>query len=262
MPEQVIDYRGAQIYVSRCGGGDPLLYLHSAGGGRFVTAFRKTLAEHFDVVAPDLPGFSRSPRPDWLDGMDDVVYFALDLMEGLGFDSYVVVGESLGGWLGAELAVHHPERIRRLVLLSPIGIELPEVPYADFLRLSPQEMVSALFHDPAKAAHLFSAELSEDEIVEIYENNTTFARLAWVSLYTNPKLRERLYRATCPTLLVWGENDQAVPRAYAEVWAETLPNARLEIIPECGHAITIEQPEAAARLVLESAGVDRPAVTS
>jgi pimeloyl-ACP methyl ester carboxylesterase len=248
--EEPFEYRGAQIHLDRGGEGAPLLYIHHSGGGRFWNEFHESLSDDYEVIAPDLPGFSRSPRPDWLDDIDDVVLFALDLMEALGFERYSVVGESLGGWVAGELAIHHPERLDRLVLMAPIGLYQPEEPYVDFLTLNTEEQVQAYFHDPAVAARAFPAEPSEDEIMEMYENNSTTARLAWAESYSNRKLRDRLYRVTPPTLLLWGDDDKAVPRSYATLWEELVPNASLELVNACGHAISLEQPVAAGEKVL------------
>lgn len=248
--EETFEYRGAQIHLDRGGEGDPLLYIHHSGGGRYWNEFHRSLSDHYEVIAPDLPGFSRSPRPGWLDDVDDVALFALDLMEALGFERYAVIGESLGGWIAGELAIHHPERLDGLVLMAPIGLYQPEEPYVDFLTLSPEEMVRTYFHDPAVAARVFSPEPSEDEVMEMYENNSTTARLAWVESYSNRKLRDRLFRVAGRTLLLWGDDDKAVPRSYAHLWEESLPNANLELVEACGHAITLEQPVAAGEKVL------------
>ncbi len=249
MSEQTIEYRGSEVFLRREGSGDPLLFLHSEGGGKPWAVFHEALASRFDLIAPDLPGFSRSPRPEWLDGIDDLVYFCLELMDNLGIESLPVVGESLGGWLAAEVAAHHPERVERLALLAPIGLEILEERYADIFSMNPHELAEVLFHDPARAREFFPADPDLEFIAEAYSDRTTFARLCWTTSYTNPKLGERLYRVKAPTLLLWGDSDGIVPIAYAERWRELLPDAELKVIERCGHAVTLDCGEKAAELV-------------
>jgi pimeloyl-ACP methyl ester carboxylesterase len=249
--EQTIEYEGAAVHVTRAGDGPPLLYLHDAGGGRSWTEFHEKLASSFEVVAPDLPGFSRSDFPEWLDGIDDLVYFCLDLMEDLAFETYALVGGSLGGWIAAEIAVHHPERIRSVVLLAPLGLELRGLSYTDLFTLNPVQAAEASFSDPAKGRASVPAAGDGDALVEAYRNRTAFARLAWTSCFANPKLAGRLRRVKAPSLLVWGDDDRIVPTPYTNRWAELIPHAQLKTVGACGHAIVAEQPQAAATLVSE-----------
>ena len=130
--------------------------------------------------------------------MDDLVYHYLRLLDQLGIEQAVVVGASLGGWIAAELAVHSPHRVARLVLLSPAGLRMPEAPPADLFIVPPERIVATLFHDPAAAEGLFPAEPSVDDIMRIYRNNTAFARYAWRPFLNDPKLERRLYRITSP----------------------------------------------------------------
>ena len=90
--------------------------------------------------------------------MDNLVYHYLDVMDQLGLDRPHVVGASFGGWIAAELAVAAPHRIGSLVLLAPAGLRLPEHPVADLFIMSPEQVLTALFHDPAAASGLFPAE--------------------------------------------------------------------------------------------------------
>ena len=238
-----------EIRLLRAGSGPALLFLHAAGGGGW-TPFLDGLSRHFDVLAPDHPGFDESEQTDEMEGVDDLVYHYLRLLDQLGIEQAVVVGASLGGWIAAELAVHSPHRVAKLVLLSPAGLRMPDAPPADLFIVPPERIVPTLFHDPAAAEGLFPAEPSVDDIMRIYRNNTAFARYAWRPFLNDPKLERRLYRITSPTLVVWPDDDKVIPRAHAERYVERIADARLEVIDDCGHALYGEKPEEIAAAVL------------
>jgi pimeloyl-ACP methyl ester carboxylesterase len=240
---QHLDLGGGRIHVMRGGAGAALLYLHPAAGAGFWLPFHDRLAERFDLISPDHPGFGESDRLDWIDGMDDLVYFYLDLLDDLGLESVHVVGASLGGWLAAELAVHQPSKVRSLVLVDPIGLDLPEHPVEDIFGMNPDELRAALFLDPEVALRFISPEPTLDMLMRAFKEKTSFAHLAWNPFCCNPKLHLRLHRVTAPTLVLWGSDDRLVPLAHGERYRDLIADARLEIIDGCGHAPLLEQPE-------------------
>src|SRR5262245_6575109 len=102
---------GCNIALMRGGSGPPLLILHGASGAGAWLSFMVALAEKFDVIVPEHPGFGASDTPDWLDTIHDLAYFYLDVLDQLGLDDVHLVGVSLGGWLAAEIAVRHNSRL-------------------------------------------------------------------------------------------------------------------------------------------------------
>jgi pimeloyl-ACP methyl ester carboxylesterase len=238
-----------EVRLLRAGSGPPLLFLHAAGGGGW-TPFLGNLAQHFEVLAPDHPGFDESEQTEEMEGVDDLVYHYLRLLDALGIEKATVVGASLGGWIAAELAVHSPERVERLVLMSPAGLRMPEAPPADLFIVPVDRLVETLFHDPAAAAGFIPAEPTVDDIIRAYHNNTAFARYAWKPFLNDPKLERRLYRITAPTLVLWPDDDKVIPRAHAERYAERIADARLEVVADCGHAMYGEKPEEFTAAVL------------
>ena len=154
---QHLDLGSGRIHVMRGGAGDAnccsfMQPAEPGSGCRSTTC----LAEHFDVISPDHPGFGESDRLDWIDGMEDLVYFYLDLLDALELESVHLVGASLGGWLAAELAVHQPSKVRSLVMVDPIGLDLPEHPVEDVFGMNPDELRAALFRDPELALRFIS----------------------------------------------------------------------------------------------------------
>ena len=240
---QHLDLGGGRIHLMRGGAGEELLFLHPAAGAGFWLPFHDLLAGHFDVISPDHPGFGESDRLEWIDGMEDLVYFYLDLLDALGLEAVHVVGASLGGWLGAELAVHQPSKVRSLVMVDPIGLDLPEHPVEDIFGMNPDELRASLFSDQELALRIIPPEPDLDMLMRAFKEKTSFARLAWQPFCCNPKLHLRLHRVTAPTLVLWGSDDRLVPLAHGERYRDLIDGARLEIIDDCGHAPLLEQPE-------------------
>ena len=238
-----------RVHMFRGGRGVPLLVLHPEFGANQWFPYHDRLAERFQVLAPDHPGFGQSERPEWLDGIDDLVFHYVDLLNTLGLARVCVLGTSLGGWIAAELAVAHPERLHRLVLVGAGGIQVDGVERFDVFLHPIEETLQRLFHDPNRAAQLLPAEFGPEVIVRGYRETTTLARLSWNPYFYNPKLAHRLRRLTVPTLIVWGENDTFLPLAHGEAYARLIPGATLQIVPNCGHLVPLELTEVFAEHV-------------
>jgi pimeloyl-ACP methyl ester carboxylesterase len=244
-----LEFEGGSVHLLRGGDGPPLLFLHGAGGAGLWFPFHGLLAEHASVFAPDAPGCGQSDTLPGVQEVDDLVYFYLELLDRLDLDSPTIVGHSFGAWCAAELAVHSPERVGRLVMLSPPGLRIPGHMPLDIFFLQPQEIPPVLFHDLDKSSVLFGAEPTVDDILQAYKDMTAMARYGWHPFLNDPKLERRLHRITAPTLVIWPDDDKIVPRAQAERYAERIPGARLETAADCGHAMHLERPEAHAALV-------------
>ena len=166
-------------------------------------------------------------------------------------DPVRVIGASLGGWIAAEFAAFHPERVKKLVLVDAAGLRIPAVPMPDVFRLPPQEVLPLAFHDLSKAMAIMPKDFGPDSLVQMFHDRSAFARLAWNPYLHDPKLPRRLRRATVPTLIVWGQQDRLIPPVYAEEYKRLLPSAEVAYIDQCGHDPTIEQPAEFARVAVE-----------
>src|SRR5262249_49759720 len=133
----VVDLSGSKVSLARGDKGAPLIYLHGTDGLAEWPAILDTLAERFDVIAPDHPGFGASEAPDWIDDISDVAYLYLDAIEMLGLSGVHLVGHSLGGWIALEMAVRSTQRLPSLSLISPPGTPLTVPPHAHLLPLPP-----------------------------------------------------------------------------------------------------------------------------
>ena len=109
------------LEVVECGRGRPLLFLHGGGGFEARQPFAVPLSAKRPTDRPLASGFGKSGLPDWLDSVDDIAHLYLELMDQLDLRDLDVVGCSIGGWIAAEMATKSLERIRWLVLVSPVG---------------------------------------------------------------------------------------------------------------------------------------------
>ncbi len=234
----------------RQGVGPPVLVLHAAGGAGMWNPYLDRLSENFDVIAPDHPGFGLSPALDGVDSIATLVEHYLSLLDSLGLDRVHVVGASLGGWLAAEIACTAPARIDRLVLMAPPGILIPEAPPADLFTMRPDEIVRALFLDPAKADALLAAPLPPEAAAQAERDAASFARYASDPFLHNPELPDRLSRITAPTLVITPDIDVVIPREHSEAYAAAINGATLVVLPQCGHALYFEDPDLVADEVI------------
>jgi pimeloyl-ACP methyl ester carboxylesterase len=245
-----LELEGGSIQILRGGEGPPLLFLHAAGGAGTWLPFHALLARHFEVIAPDHPGFGGSDELAAVEGIDDLVYHYLEVMDRLGLERPIVVGASLGGWIAAELAVHTPDRVGKLALLGAAGLRIADHMPTDLFLLTPQQLVTTLYKHPDRAAGLFPDDPDVEFILAVYRDNTAFARYGWAPFLNDPKLERRLHRITAPTLVLWADDDRVMPIEHGRRYAERIPDATLHIVEDCGHAMYFERTEAVADAVI------------
>jgi pimeloyl-ACP methyl ester carboxylesterase len=266
LQSETVPTRVGNVQVRRGGqaGTTPLVYLHSAQGEGEGLEFVDRLAERHPVTAPLFPGFGESEGIEEIDDMDDAVFHMLDLWDRLGFTDNppAVVGLSLGGWMALELATRYPEKVRALVLINPAGLYLEGHPIKDIFGRTPGELAEDLFYDQshpvAQLMHTLN-ELSSDvgrrieipfEMVKpVAATMAATAKLAWDPYLHNPKLPRRLWRVTCPTLVVRATEDTLIPAAHAQYYADNIAGARYVEVTEARHMLPWEKPEELAEIV-------------
>ena len=253
MKTATIKIAGIDLELFEGGQGAPLLWLHGAPGFNPKHEFVDLVAARRRLIAPSHPGFGKSSLPDWLDSVDDIAHVYLELLDRLDLKATDVVGTSLGGWVAAEMASKVPERIRRLVLVGPVGVKVgspDKLDIPDIFAMPQDEASKLLYHDPERMK-IDTAKLSDEELAAMFRNRETLALLVWEPWMHNPKLKRRLHRAAMPALFVRGESDGLVSAEYLAAYAKLLPKARTVTIPAAGHAPQQEQPQALVKAVLE-----------
>jgi pimeloyl-ACP methyl ester carboxylesterase len=249
---RIIEVQGITTHLFESGpaAAPALLYLHGTSLGNLWLEYHSNLARNFHVLAPDIPGFGLTERPDWMRDMSDYLLYIRDLLAILGLRQVHLVGHSLGGWMAAEFAVWYPERVQTLVLSNAAGIRVKGVPIADLFAMNPQETLAACFDNLAAAAPLIPAQITTDYMLQMYNERTTLAALAW-NPHFDPRLARRLKGLTCPTLIVWGANDRLIPPIYGTTLHELIPGSRLVVLAGTGHMPMFELPEAWTRAIYD-----------
>lgn len=253
MPAQLTELkvRGVAIKLHRAGHGPRVLFLHGAGGVPQWLPFFDALAERYEVLVPEHPGFGGSDDPPWIRSMPDLAMFYLDLVEEAGLNGVHLIGNSLGGWLAAETLIRDRARFRSLVQLAPAGIRVKGIPCGDNFIWGPEEAVRNLYHDQSFADRILALAPGEAQTDVMLKNRFTMAKLGWQPRWFNPDLEKWLHRIKLPALIVWGDDDKIIPPAYAALWQQRLPDARLLLVEKCGHLPHVEQAPLVARHVLD-----------
>ncbi len=236
MRQTEISIAGCRTLLRRGGTGAPLLWLHAEHGGGWPPALRR-LAQHFDVIAPDLPGFGGSATPEWLDTIHDLAFFTLELLEALNLHAVRLVGASLGGWVATEAAVRDRSRLSHLALLNPMGLHVKGLAAQDPFLATPEETMAANFHNAAQPMDAVELDLQ-------LKHRHAFARMAWAPRLHDPHLEKWLHRLRLPTLILSGAEDRVVPPANGARYAAAIPGARQVVLPGCAHLAEMDAPEA------------------
>jgi 3-oxoadipate enol-lactonase len=241
------------------GDGPPLLLIQGLGyGGRGWGPVLDLLAEDFSVAAFDNRGFGASDVPPGPYSITELAEDARAVLDAAAFERTHVVGASLGGMVAQELALAHPERIDRLVLActAPGGVAAyPMPPQTASLMLEAPTMAP----DVALRRFVENAlgDRASEELIEqivAYRSANPPDLGGWQSQAAAGALHDALDRMEeieAPTLIVHGTEDAVVDPRNADLLAERIPNARLELLLGCGHLLFWEEPERFASLIKE-----------
>ncbi len=244
--------------------GTPLLLLHGSGPG--VTAWANwrfnlpVLAESRRVVAPDMVGFGYTERPSGVQyNLDTWVKHAIDFLDALGIAKADVVGNSYGGALALAMAIRHPDRIRRLVLMGAAGVDFELTPGLDAVwGYTPSvENMRELIKSFA-----FNQEMMSDELAELRYRASVRPgyQEAFASMFPAPRQRwvdalasseEDIRAMDKETLIVHGRDDVIVPPVTSRKLFEYIEYAQLHLFGRCGHWTQIEHADRFNKLVTD-----------
>ncbi|WP_028923364.1 alpha/beta fold hydrolase [Pseudonocardia acaciae] len=255
--ERLVPVLGGRVQarVLVAGTGEPVLFLHGAGGLMW-DPFLEALAAGHTVYAVEHPGAGESDALTHLPGIWELVLFYDELLDGLGLDAVSVVGHSFGGMVATELAANNPRRVSRLALIAPIGLWRDDAPIPDIAAVPKGELPALVLADPTgPLAEMLTP--PADDPQALFEAAVRMASvLHFIWPLPDKGLRRRIHRVSAPTLLVWGELDKLVSPVYAEEFAGLLRRSETTLVPDAGHLPHLEQPEPVRRAVLGF--LDRP----
>ena len=257
---------GETIWYKTTGRGAPLLHIHgSAFGHKNFAAMTPLMAQHFEVIDFDLPGYGQSvgaPRPGGMEGLAEQVY---EFVRAAGYDRISLHGTSFGAMIGLTLAARHPELIDRLVLSC---------------FLAKYDLAARMMRKTWKRAALDSGMTAVTDLTSVagfargyYERAEAQAQfeamyvafaatrpeafVAGTEIIEQTDLGPLLPLVTAPTLLLAGAEDNMTPFNPApsgigfSTIGKVLPNCELHVLSDCGHYLVLEQPEAASKLITE-----------
>lgn len=260
---QSIDVNGIQTNYHRMGSGKPLFLIHGSGPG--VSAWANwrlvmpSLAERFEVVAPDIVGFGYTDRPQGFEyNMANWRDHLLGFADALGLERFSVVGNSFGGGLATSMAVNHPDRVDRLILMGAAGISFPLTEGLDAVwGYEPSlENMKALMKtfawskdiaDNSDLAELRYRASIQPGFHEAFSAMFPAPRQNGIEDLATPE--DRIRQIAAPTLIVHGRDDQVIPLENSYRFHQLIDNSQLHVYGQCGHWTQIEKAAEFSQLV-------------
>lgn len=243
------------IDTLEAGSGKPLLFLHGAGGLAW-DPYLDALARQRRVIAPYLPGTSKSNDISQIRDLWDLVLGYYDLLDALRIDRADIIGHSMGGMIACEMAATDQSRVARLIAIAPAGLFDMDNPMPDIFAMRPEELARRVLVDPhSELARMLGALPDDlDEQVEVLIQRLSTLNAAAKFLWPIPDkgLIRRLPRIKAPTLILWGGQDGLIPVSYGETFRTSIPNARLEVLDQASHLVQLERMPDAISLTLEA----------
>jgi 2-hydroxymuconate-semialdehyde hydrolase len=259
---QSIDAGGIEVNYHDHGSGFPVLLIHGSGPG--VSAFANwrlvmpELSKQRRVIAPDMVGFGFTERPSGYEyTMQNWVKQAIDLLDALGLEQVDLVGNSFGGALSLALTIHHPERVRRLVLMGAAGVSFPITPALDAVwgyepSFENMRRIMDVFaydrglvnDDLARLRYEASA---REGVQESYAQMFPAPRQRWVEALASRE--EDIAKINKETLIVHGRDDLVIPLQNSIRLSQLISRSQLHVYGRCGHWTQIEHSARFAQLV-------------
>jgi pimeloyl-ACP methyl ester carboxylesterase len=260
-----INWRGAELHYTDEGSGYPVLMMHGFGGSvRNFSKLANNLKGQFRVVRVDLPGFGLSDFPDmgskpnYIKMYSDYLTFILDTLH---LDSVYIIGNSMGGGMAWLTAAQHPDKVKKLVLLSSAGYDVANV--SGKLVMFKYKSVGHIFD---KGMPVF---MSESGLKACYAQPEKADSAVWVlnNHFTNREGNIKnmlalarshqfpdssvIAKVQCPTLIIWGKQDAVIPVSHAERFHRDIKNSRVIIYDPCGHVSMLERSDDVTRDFLQ-----------
>lgn len=227
------------------GEGSAILMLH--GWGSNITLFDgiiKTLSPSHRVIAPDMPGFGKTPEPQQPWAVDDYVDFIIKFIDSLGLKEFGVLVHSFGGRVLFKLNAREslPYVINKAVLIDSAGI-MPKKSLKQKMSLKMYKCARSIMS--TKPLHFLYPDAVENMRKKRgsadYNNATPTMRQTLVKV-VNEDLKPLISKINCPTLIIWGDNDTATPIDDARQMEQLIPDAGLVVCEGAGHYSFLEQP--------------------
>ena len=225
--------------------GSAIVLLHGLGDSAETWArMMPRLARERRVIAPDLAGFGRTPAPREGMRLSVLVRYLAGLLDSLGVERAILVGNSLGGAVAIRYAADNPDRVERLFLLNSAGL-LNGVPpeLEPKTREEARELARMSFGPEARMPNFFL-----DDLVRWARNP---AHQAYLHSDEPTDVRGDLGRIRAPTTIIWGEQDRLVPPEHGTALRDGIPGSELIVLPGVAHVPQIQAPEGVLQIMSE-----------
>lgn len=242
---------GLDTYYQDEGQGEPVVLLHGWGvSSQSLARVASSLATAYRVLSIDLPGFgwSRAPANAW--GAVQYADHVRALLDALGLDRVALLGHSFGGRIAIVLAVQHPVRVARLILVASAGVRTrPSIRVR--AKIAATKLVRRVLTLPGwgrvgeRVLRRWQDRMGSRDYRAAGAMRPTLVKVV------NEDLTPMLPMIQAPTLLLWGDQDQEVRRPAVETMAERIPGARLVVFPGAGHFPFQDAPEEFHRRLTE-----------
>jgi 4,5:9,10-diseco-3-hydroxy-5,9,17-trioxoandrosta-1(10),2-diene-4-oate hydrolase len=242
-----------RVHYHEQGEGEPVLLLHGSGpGASGWSNFKQNLPAlaraGFRALVPDTLGFGYSSKPETVDyHLDYLVRATRRFLDAVGIERCAVIGNSHGGAMAIQLALSHPERVSKLVLMAPGGLESRDV----YMKMPGiRAMVKAVLGDEGVTADnlrgLFALQLHDPSLMtdRLLEERLQIAKLQpkrVLSSMVVPVLASRLGELAMPVLGFWGANDRFCPVSGATTLVDKVADCRVTMLSRCGHWVMVER---------------------
>jgi len=255
---------GRRIHYLDEGQGPAVVFLHGSGNGasgysNFKGNYPALVKAGYRAILPDLVGFGYSDKPADVEyPLSFFVECVKQTLDAIGVDKYTLLGNSLGGAVALGFALEHPRKVERLVLMAPGGLnDLP-----DYLAMPGMAAMFQLFAGGAPVtveqmkaffikAFVVNPECVDDALVRERYELMKLQNPQVMKTMKVPNLTARLGEIRCPTLALWGLNENMMPDSGILRLARGLPNCRMVLVPQCGHWVMIEHRELFNRTVID-----------
>lgn len=258
-----VQVRDRPVNVLDIGAGPAVVFLHGLAGcwQNWLENIVPLAADH-RVIAIDFPGFGESPMPAGPISVRGYARAVVMVLDTLGIEGATIVGNSMGGFVGCEMAIRFPQRIERLVLVAGAGLSLRHMRHERKTGARARTENLLFFGLGRLARHtdlvVRSRRLRRALLLLVVAHperlcGPLIAEQAHgagkpgfddaLDAMTAYPIRDRLGEITCPTLIVWGEDDRLVPIRDASEFEWLILDARKVIYPDTGHMVMLERPE-------------------